>query len=127
MSDQARFHHIRLVLAREPGHPDGDIEQGYDLVLPLKPDRRLDAAACRKQADRCRVRRFRDGATDAVGRLAEPKRGQWVLDFEPGEDDDEPVFRLTEEAFVTGEYVSITDADGETHVYQVIKVEPLRA
>ena len=33
------FRHVRLLLARDKGHPDGDREEGYDLLLPI--DRRL--------------------------------------------------------------------------------------
>src|SRR5262245_21897839 len=36
MSDlPAEFRHIRLELAREPGHPQGSSNTGYDLVAPL--------------------------------------------------------------------------------------------
>ena len=35
------FQHIRLELAREPGHPAGDPASGYDIVAPLD-DQNLD-------------------------------------------------------------------------------------
>ena len=39
----AQFRQLRLVLAREPGHPEGDAEVAYVIVAPLDPEDRLDA------------------------------------------------------------------------------------
>lgn len=117
------FHHIRFVLAREPGHPDGDLNSGYDLVAPLDADFRLDPEACRAHADRCRLRRFEEDDTVAVGRLAPGEDGRWVLDFQdlPGE----PAVgvHFGDERFVLGEYLGVADPSGETHTYRVTLVE----
>jgi hypothetical protein len=37
------FRHVRLLLAREKEHPHGDPGEGYDLLVPLGDDGRLDA------------------------------------------------------------------------------------
>ena len=94
--------HIRLELAREPGHPHGD-------------------AACRDGAERCRVRRFVGDQTAATGRLRHTTGDRWLFDF-PGEQADATGFRLGDERFVPGEYVSVITADGETHTYLVERV-----
>ncbi|MBB5751171.1 hypothetical protein [Prosthecomicrobium pneumaticum] len=117
------FRHIRLELARERGHPVGDPTHGYDLVAPLADDGTLDAETFRAHKAECRVRRFRPGEADAVGRLARRPGGQWFFDYEAGEEDDETGFRLGEERFVVGEYVSIREDDDVMHTFQVITVE----
>lgn len=125
MSALAGFHHVRLELAREPDHPAGDPQFGYDLVAPLDADHKLEKATCEAQADHCRVRRFRNDVTEAVGRIALADDGRWFFDFEPGEEDDEFGFRLGDERFVLGEYVSIQAADGGAHTFRVTKSSPV--
>jgi hypothetical protein len=111
--------HIRLKLAREPGHPQGDASTGYDIVAFLNDEGRLDLAACRADAARCRVRRFVDDETVAVGQLRHSTGDRWLLDFPDGDHEDATGFRLGDERFVLGEYVSIIAGDGTTHTYYV--------
>jgi hypothetical protein len=119
-----KFRHVRLELAREKGHPTGDRGHGYDLVVPLDEEGRLDAAEWKTHQAACRVRRFLEGETDLVGRLRRKPGGTWFFDYAEGEDDDEIGFRLGEERFVPGEYVSIRSG-GTMHTYQVKLVERL--
>jgi hypothetical protein len=120
MSAQAR--HIRLELAREPAHPHGDAGIGYDIVAFLDGEGRLDLDACRAEAGRCRVRRFVHDATVATGQLRHTTGDRWLLDF-PGDDgEDATGFRLGDERFVAGEYVSIIADDGAVHTYCVERV-----
>ena len=56
-----KFRNIRLLLAREKGHPEGDRQEGYDVLLPLTAEGRLDAAEWKSHRALCRVRRFRTG------------------------------------------------------------------
>lgn len=116
------FRHVRLELAREREHPEGDRMEGYDLLVPLDADGRLDPAEWKKHQDACRVRRFRRNAADAIGRLRRKPGGQWYFDYEEGDEDDEIGFRLGEERFVPGEYVSVR-TDGAMHTFQVRLVE----
>ena len=117
-----KFRHVRLLLAREKGHPVGDREEGYDLLAPLNGDGRLDAAEWKWHQECCRVRSFHTGEDDRIGRLRRKPGGQWYFDYAEGDRDDEIGFRLGEERFVTGEYVSI-GRDGAMHTYQVARVE----
>ncbi|BCH33317.1 hypothetical protein MesoLjLc_52470 [Mesorhizobium sp. L-8-10] len=117
-----RFRHVRLLLARERDHPTGEHEQGYDLLVPLDEEGRLDAAEWKAKQALCRVRHFKAGQDDRIGRLRRKPGGQWYFDYVEGERDDEVGFRLGEERFVTGEYVSI-GSNGAMHTYQVARVE----
>jgi len=118
-----RFRHVRLLLAREKGHPTGDRDEGYDLLVPLDEAGRLDAAEWKTHQQHCRVRRFRHGEDDRIGRLRRKPGGQWYFDYVEGDDgDDEVGFRFGEERFVTGEYVSVGKGEG-LRTYQVARVE----
>jgi hypothetical protein len=120
------FRHIRLELAREPGNPEGDADHGYDILAPLDEDYRIDADTQKAHVDACRVRRFIDGETDAVGLLRHGPGGRWYFDYDPDrDDDDETGYRFGEERFVMGEYVSLADADGDMHTFRVTLVETL--
>lgn len=117
-----KFRSIRLILAREPGHPAGKEEIGYDLLIPLDSEGHIDAAEYKAHQAQCRVRRFNEHGTVKIGRLRRRPGGQWYFDYEEGEADDELGFRLGDERFVVGEYVSI--ADGKTmHTYRIARVE----
>ena len=117
-----KFRHVRLLLAREKGHPDGDREEGYDILVPLETEGHLDPAEWEKHQDACRVRHFRHGADDRIGRLRRKPGGQWYFDYAEGDRDDEVGFRLGEERFVTGEYISVSSG-GAMHTYRVARVE----
>lgn len=121
----AQASHIRLELAREPGRPHGDAGTGYDIVAFLDGDGRLDLKACRDHADQCHIRRFKDDATLATGRLRHTVGDRWMLDFDVVDAEDATGFRLGRERFVPGEYVSIIVGDGVAHTYGVERVSAL--
>jgi hypothetical protein len=120
----AKFRHVRLLLAREKGHPSGDRNEGYDLVVPLDVEGRLDPIEWKAHQTACRIRRFRPGMEDLVGRLRRKPGGQWYFDYVEGDDDNEIGFRFGDERFIPGEYVSIRTA-GTMHTYQISLVEKL--
>lgn len=117
-----RFHHVRLELAREAGHPAGDPSEGYDIVAPLDTDGRLDGEALRAEPERSHVRHFSDGQTVGTGRLQHGPGGRWTLDLDGGDADDARGFRFDEERFLAGEYVSLTLPSGAQHTYVVARV-----
>lgn len=119
------FQHIRLELAREAGHPQGDAGSGYDLVAPLDAEGRLDLDVAKAEPDRCHVRRFVDDATVATGLLRHTTGDRWLLDLDPGDADDVTGYRLGEEKFVLGEYVSLLTASGAQHTYMVKQLQPV--
>lgn len=117
-----QFHHIRLELAREPGHPAGDPTEGYDIVAALDAEGRLDGEAQRAEPARGHVRRFSRDETVSTGQLRQGPGGRWILDMEDGEAEDAVGFRFGEERFVPGEYVSLSLPSGEQHTYVVARV-----
>ena len=117
------FRKIRLELAREPAHPAGDPAYGYTLFAPLDNTSKLDADTWRAHRDLCRVTRFRPDGESEIGHLMHKAGGQWRFHYDiEGPQDDESGFRLGNEAFTPGEYVSIKSEDG-MHTYRVVSVE----
>ncbi|WP_332700906.1 hypothetical protein [Devosia sp.] len=73
--------------------------------------------------DWCRVVRNRPGEDEARGRVLHGPGGRWLFDYsDASSSDDEVGFRLSEERFVPGEYVSIREDDGKTHVFRIVSV-----
>lgn len=120
MSANAR--HIRLQLAREPGHAEGDPHTGYDIVAFLDAEGHLDLEACRDHASVCRVRRFRQDTTIATGQLHHGVGDRWTFDFPQAGEEDATGFRLGDERFIPGEYVSVIARNGTAHTYRVERV-----
>lgn len=117
--------HVVLELAREPGHPTGDRNHGYHLYLPLTADGRIDTAAWKRSPAVCRVRRFRPNEEEAHGRVRHGSGGRWIFDYSDRDDfEDETGFRLGDEVFVPGEYISIREDDGKLHTFQVVSTRP---
>jgi len=120
-STQHRLYSVRLLLARNPGFPDGSNARGYELHVPLSADGHLDEAGYRARKAECTVRRFWENEPDQEGRLVHGRHG-WRFDYGPGEEDDEPVHRLEAHVFRPGEYVSVREADGETLTFRIVSV-----
>jgi hypothetical protein len=118
------FHQIRLELAREPKHPQGDTKSGYLITAPLNADKHLDAGLWKSYRDNCRVVRFRENDKD-VGHLVHGPGGNWSFHYDiAGDNADETGFNLQKEKFVTGEYISVREGD-LIHTYLVTSVERL--
>jgi hypothetical protein len=119
-SETARYKLVRLELAREAAHPEGDRSHAYRMVLPLTADGHLDAEAWRAAPERCRVVR-EDPEGEQIGLLEHGPGGRWA--FRYAEDERDVGFRFGDERFVPGEYVSIRRDDGD-HTYRVTRQEP---
>jgi len=121
----ANFRRIRLELAREPRHPEGDARIGYTVIAPLDAEGRLDAETWRRFKQECRVVRFRAVEdNNEEGYLRRRPGGSWAFhyDFEDGAEDDDPAYRLGDHRFIYGEYVTIEEDEG-AHTYRVTSVE----
>lgn len=112
---------IRLELARTKEFPNGSSQHGYEFVAPLDKAGNLDTEEWKKTAQACTVRRFWGGEDDEVGQLVHTRRG-WAFSYEPGEDDDEPIFKFEKHTFTEGEYLSVTEHDGVTRPFRVVSV-----
>src|ERR1051325_10374108 len=106
---------IRLELARSHDFPEGSTRHGYEFTLPLSAEERLDVAAYTRNPQVCTVHRFWEGEGDETGQLIRTGRGGWAFSFRAGEEDDEPIHRLPDHVFRTGEYLSVREPDGESH------------
>lgn len=115
---------VRLELGRMTGFPDGSSARGYEFVAPLDADGHLEIGEWRHSRDACVVRRFWEGEDDQHGNLVHTRNRDWAFSYAPGEEDDEPIFRLERHLFRTGEYVSVTEQDGVTRPFRVASVEP---
>jgi CheY-like chemotaxis protein len=114
---------IRLELARSAAHPQGDPGHGYVFRAPLDEFGHIDVRNWEKHRDLCVVHRLEGGRDVETGVLRRTGPGRWVFSYEPGDDDDEPVFRMSQHAFTPGQYVSITEHDGVERTFRVISVE----
>ena len=119
-----QFRQIRIALAREPGHPEGDAEIAYIIVAPLNTHDRIDSKLWRENRDACVVVRQRPGERDKIGRLIH-RGGGWTFHYD-GEAalPDEVGYHFADEHFVVGEYVSLTEG-GKLHTYRVTTVSYL--
>lgn len=114
---------IRLELARNPEFPEGSAHHGYEFTAPLTEDGHLDQEAWRHHRGACVVTRFWAGQDDEHGHLVHHRRGRWAFRYEDvPEEDEEPIFRFEHHRFVVGEYVSITEHDGEQRTFRVVSV-----
>jgi hypothetical protein len=114
---------IRLELARTREYPEGSANHGYEFVAPLDASGHLDPKGWKVHHQTCTVRRFWGDVPDEVGMLIHRRDGKWVFSYEPGDADDETVFRLDRHRFAIGEYVSVTEHDGVTRPFRVVAVE----
>jgi len=121
----AQFRQIRIVLAREPGHPDGDDEVAYIFVAPVDAEGRIDSKLWRAHREACRVARLRPNEQDQHGHLVYHPGGAWGFSYD-GETNlpDESGYHFADERFVVGEYVSINER-GKMHTYRVTTVSHL--
>jgi hypothetical protein len=113
---------IRLELARTHEYPNGNSGCGYEFTAPIDRSGHLDADAWAKIRQDCRVRRFWTDAQDERGWLVCPKDRHWAFSYAPGEDDDEPIFKLDRHLMRVGEYVTITEHDGVARPFRVVEV-----
>ena len=118
------LYRVHLHLARSHDHPEGTSNCGYEFVVPLDADMTLDPETWKAHKDDCTVHRFWEGEEDLRGHLRHVGKG-WKFDYDAGEgDDDELFFKLDRHKLAEGEYVSITESDGEMHTFKVVAVRP---
>src|ERR1700687_4935244 len=121
----AQFRQIRIELAREPGHPEGDTDVAYVIVAPLDADDRIDPTLWREHREACRIVKLRPDKQDAHGYLVHRPGGGWAFHYETGANmPDEVGFHFADERFVSGDYVSINEGS-KMHTYRVASVSHL--
>jgi len=119
-----QFRQIRIELAREPGHPEGDAAVAYVIVAPLDPEGRIDPKLWRAHREACRIARLRPNQEDSRGHLVHRPGAGWAFHYDTDTRPDDVGFHFADECFVSGEYVSIKEA-GVMHTYRVAAVSLL--
>ena len=117
----AQFRQIRIELAREPGHPEGDTGYAYVIIAPLDADDRINPQLQREHREACRITRLRPHQDDQHGHLVH-SGGGWAFSY--ADTPDEVGYHFADERFVAGEYVSINEF-GKMHTYRVVSVSHL--
>lgn len=115
---------IRLELARTPEFPEGSSLHGYEFVAPLSKDDHIDAEEWRAHKDSCEVVRFWGDEPEQTGKLRHVGQG-WRFDYEEGDADDEPFFKLDRHALRMGNYVTVTEPGGEQMPFRIVAILPM--
>lgn len=113
---------IRLELARTPEFPEGSAARAYLLRLPLDASGMIDTPSFEKDPQLATVRRYWPNERDKEGYVIR-KRRNWVFSYAPGEEDDEALFHLETHPIRLGEFVTITETDGEKLPFRVVRCE----
>lgn len=124
---QALLRRVRLELARDPQHPSGARDCGYDFIAPLDAAGHISADAYHLLKERCRVKRFWADAPDEVGHIVRKPGGSWAFhyDIHGNAANDESGYRFDQHTFKPGEYVSIREHDGVLRTFFVKSVVDL--
>lgn len=112
---------VRLDLARTPECPEGSARHGYLLRVPLDDEGVIDEPAVAERPDRTSVCRYAPDEPDEVGYVLRTGRG-WSFSYALGEADDEPVFHLESHPLRVGNYVTVTEPDGQRLPFKVAEV-----
>ena len=108
--NQMQLKQIVLRLARNPGFPEGDRDQGYVIVAPLNNDAKLDVDVWRDVKKHCTVKRFHPDDALAADGLLTHRGSHWhfhypILYMAPMQ---KPCFMMdTENWFPFGSKISI--------------------
>lgn len=113
---------VRLELARAPGFPNGSASRAYLLHLPLDEQGVVDEETFRKAPALATVRRHWPNERDRSGYVIRKGRG-WAFSYAVCDDDDEGIFHLESHPLRAGEYVTITEPDGQQLPYRVMVAE----
>lgn len=115
---------VRLELARTPGYPEGSPEHAFLVRLPIGENGAVQADLLKQPLMQPSVRRIWPGESEKTGVII-PKDDGWVFSYEPGDDDDEPLFRLNDHKLKMGDYLTIFE-QGEALPFKVVCVEDAR-
>ncbi len=110
---------IRLELARTPRYPDGSAAHSYLLRLPVDADGIVETRHLHDPNQHPTVRRFWPSEPDQTGVVIKQGR-KWSFSYRPGEDDDEAIFHLEDHPIRLGEYLTITETNGERLPFKIV-------
>lgn len=125
----SKIFRITLQEARAKGAPEGTGQTGYEFFAPLDEAGYIDLEAWKAERARCFVHRLDHNAVVERGLLVHRAGGvggaTWAFDYKAGaSDDEEQGYRFGAHDFVTGEYVSVRNGDGDLVTYRIVSVTP---
>jgi len=112
--------HVRLELARTSEFPDGSRDCAYELVVPLDAQGVIDRKAFEAARGRATVQRIWPHQATQRGAIIRRKAG-WAFSYAPGDADDETVFHLEDHPLAVGNYVTVTETNGERLPFRVVR------
>jgi len=115
---------VRFELARSKDFPEGSHRHGYEFVLPLDKDGRIDLGTYRRTPELCTVHRFWAGGNDVVGTIKHMGHGRWLFSFHRDEMENESIPHFAEHPFRESDYRSVRERDGTEHTFRIVLVEP---
>lgn len=115
---------VRLELARTKEYPQGSALHAYMLRLPLDEEGRIDEEAWRENSPHATVSRFWPNEPDMHGQIIRTRGRSWAFSYEPGTEDDEPIYHLETHPIAVGEYLTITETDGDRLPFKVVSCHP---
>jgi hypothetical protein len=116
------LYEVKLELTHSREFPNGNTACGYELMLPLTSDHRLDYRAWQQHRHGNSVCRFWP-KEEWRGELKHDRHG-WFFAFGHGEARDEAILRRDDHRFIAGECIPITEFDGQTRIFRVVEVDP---
>jgi hypothetical protein len=93
------------------------------LRVPLDAEGLIDDAALEKCPAMATVRRFWPNEADQTGYLIRNGNG-WLFSYAVGDEDDEQVYHLEAHPLRVGDYVTITEVDGQRYPFRVVRSLP---
>ncbi len=118
---------VHMELARVPGHPDGDSGHAYEFRAPLDAFGYLDKSAWPRVKAMCTVRRIEGGYEVERGLLILTGGNHWAFSYAQGVDDDEDVFKFASHRIIPGEYITVTEHDGQARTFRIASVSDWHA
>src|SRR5260370_26857213 len=97
----AQFRQIRIELAREPGHPEGDASVAYLIIAPLDANDRIDPTLWLEHHEACRITRLRQDEEHEHGRRGHRQGSHWLLQYDS--EPDAVGFNYPDVRFMPGE------------------------
>ncbi len=110
---------IRLELARTARFPEGSAAHAYVLRLPVDDNGMVETRPLRDATQQPVVRRFWPDEPDQTGVVIKQGR-RWTFSYRPGAADDEAIFHLEDHPVRVGDYLTITETDGQTLPFRVV-------
>jgi hypothetical protein len=110
---------VRLELARTPRYPEGSSAHAYVLRLPVDDNGIVETKPLREAAVHPTVRRFWPKQPDQTGVVIKQGR-KWAFSYRPGVEDNEAIFHLEDHLIKPGEYLTVTETNGEKLPFKVV-------